>query len=191
MKEIILASTSPRRRELLKLLGVQFFATASPFAEDMSLPLSPTELVKHLAQGKARAVADTYRKELVIGADTIVVLGKKILGKPHTPAAAKKMLMALSGKAHSVITGYCIIDCASGSKVVKAVETKLYFKKLSTAEIDNYVATGEPLDKAGAYAIQGLGAVFVKKIEGDFFSVVGLPLFSLVEDLKKFGVKVL
>lgn len=191
VREIILASTSPRRKELLKILGLDFFAVGSPFVEDMTLPMAPKDLVKHLARGKAAAVAATYRKEIVIGADTIVVLGKKVLGKPHTPSAAKKMLTALSGKVHSVMTGYCLIDSADGREIIKAVETKVYFKKITNSEINNYIATGEPLDRAGAYAIQGLASLFVKKIEGDFLNVVGLPLNELAQDLKKFGIKIL
>ena len=124
-------------------------------------------------------MADNYQQEIIVAADTIVVLGKQIMGKPGTEAKARQMLKQLSGKAHKVITGYCIIDSASGKTVTKAVETKVYFKKLSNSEITNYIRSGEPLDRAGAYAVQGLGAVFIKKIEGDFLNVVGLPIQDL------------
>lgn len=191
MKEIILASTSPRRKELMEITGLPFVVVPSPYEEDMSLKMSPKELVKHLAKGKAKAVADNYQQEIIVAADTIVVLGNKVMGKPGTEAKARQMLKQLSGKAHKVITGYCIIDSASGKIVTKAVETKVYFKKLSSSEITNYIRSGEPLDRAGAYAIQGLAALFVKKIEGDFLNVVGLPIQDLAQDLKKFGIVIL
>lgn len=191
MKEIILASTSPRRKELMEITGLPFVVVASPYEEDMSLKMSPRDLVKHLAKGKASAVAENYRNEIIIGADTIVVLGKEVMGKPETEAAARKMLNKLSGKTHKVMTGYCIIDAATGKTVTKAVETKVYFKKLSSSEITNYIRSGEPMDRAGAYAIQGLAALFVKKIEGDFLNVVGLPIQDLAQDLKKFGIVIL
>lgn len=191
MKEIILASTSPRRKELMEITGLPFVVVASPYEEDMTLKMKPKELVKHLAKGKAQAVADNYQNEIIVGADTIVVLGKQIMGKPGTEAKARTMLKQLSGKPHKVITGYCIIDSATGKTLTKAVETKVYLKKLSDSEITNYIKSGEPLDKAGAYAIQGLGALFIKKIEGDFLNAVGLPIQDLAQDLKKFGIVIL
>ena len=189
-REIILASTSPRRQELLKTLGLNFYVAGSRYPEDMTLDLKPIDLVKYLARGKAKAVAENYHKEVVIGADTIVVLGKKIMGKPKNEANAAAMLKALSGRVHQVITGYCIVDSVTSASVTKAVTTKVHFKKLSGDEIKNYVNSGEPLDKAGAYAVQGLGALLIKKIDGDYSNVVGLPLQSLAEDLKKFGVTI-
>jgi len=129
--------------------------------------------------------------EIIIAADTIVVLGKKLMGKPSSEASARRMLKDLSGKMHKVLTGYCIIDSVSGKTLTKAVETKVYFKKLTSSEITNYIKSGDPFGKAGSYAIQGLGALFVKKIEGDFLNVVGLPIQDLAQDLKKFDITIL
>ena len=113
------------------------------------------------------------------------------MGKPHTKEEARRMLTLLNGKAHSVITGFTIIDTNTKKKLSRSVETKVYFRKMTALEIEAYIKTGEPLDKAGAYAIQGIGAIIVKKIEGDYLNVIGLPLVSLTEALKKFGVSVL
>lgn len=128
---------------------------------------------------------------MVIGADTFGVFEGKILGKPHYADQAKKMVYALSGKSHAVITGYSIIDATNGKIVTGIVETIVHFRKLTEEEIDAYVATGEPLDKAGAYAIQGIGALLVDRIEGDYYNVIGLPLCALAESLKTFGIRIL
>jgi len=189
MKTIILASTSPRRKEILSKSGLKFKTVASDFEEDMSLKLKPLELAKFLSKGKAEAVTKKYPNHIVIGADTFIALGNNLLGKPHTAAKAKQMLKQISGKTLSVITGFTIIDTGSGKRVSKAVETKVFIKRLTDSEINNYVKTKEPLDKAGAFAIQELGSLIVKKIEGDYFNIVGLPLYDLVQSLKKFGIK--
>ncbi|MDP2931114.1 MAG: nucleoside triphosphate pyrophosphatase, partial [Chloroflexota bacterium] len=157
----------------------------------VNLALSPHDLAKSLSLAKAKLVAKNHPDVLVIAADTFGVLEGKLLGKPHTPAEARQMLKTLSGKLHSVITGFSIIDTQTNRVVSKSVETKVYIKKLTPDEIDAYVRSGEPLDKAGAYAIQGLGAVIIDKIEGDYFNVIGLPLSALAECLKEFGVQVL
>lgn len=191
LRKIILASTSPRRKQLLEKTGLKFDVVGSDYEEDMTLKLKPKELAKHLSMGKAKSVAAKYRNAVVIAADTFIAYKDRVLGKPHTPEQAKKTLRMLSGKAHSVITGFTIVDTATGKKVSKAVETKVYFKKLIDSEISGYIKSKEPLDKAGAYAIQGLGAVLVEKIEGDFFNVMGLPVNALVTELRKFGVKIL
>jgi septum formation protein len=191
MKKIILASASPRRKELLEKIGLKFAVESSDFKEQITTSLEPQELVMKNSLAKARAVANKHRKALVIAADTIGVFRGKILGKPRAAAGARKMLQALSGKSHLVITGVTIIDTESGKVFSKSVTTKVYFKKLSSKEIEDYVKTGEPLDKAGAYAIQGLGSVIVAKIEGDYYNVIGLPLNALAEGLKQFGVAVL
>lgn len=190
MKKVILASTSPRRKELLEKTGISFVVEASNYKEDISLKLKPLELAKKLSRGKAEAVAKNHKGEdvVVIGADTFVVLNNKILGKPYTPEKAKKMIKELSGKAHSLITGFTVVDVESGKKVSKAVESKVCLRKLTDKEIDDYIKTGEPLDKAGAYAIQGFGAALIKKIDGDYYSAVGLPLASLIKELKRFGI---
>jgi len=187
MKQIVLASASPRRKELLEEMDIAFIVDPSGSEENIDESLSPLEIAATLSLQKAQVVAKRHKNALVIGADTIVVLGKKILGKPKTKAHAKEMLSLLSGKAHDVITGFTIIDTDTGKKVTKAVTTKVYFKKITQEEKDAYVATGEPMDKAGAYAIQERGSFFIEKIEGDFDNVVGLPLFAVKDVLSQFG----
>src|SRR3989344_8557843 len=167
-KKIILASSSPRRAELMKSIGVPFEVLPSGYEEDMALPLAPDQLAKHLAIGKAEAVAKFSRNAIVIAADTFVVFSGKIMGKPQTKERAREMLSMLSGNAHSVITGLAIIDTDSGRIFSETVETKVRFRQLSNSEIDNYIATGEPLDKAGAYGIQGLAQSFVESIDGSY-----------------------
>lgn len=129
-----------------------------------------------------------HADSIIIAADTIGVLEGRILGKPLDAPHARKMLAEMSGTCHSVITGFTVVDSATGRAVSRTVETKVYFRKLNKSEIDRYVRTGEPLDKAGAYAIQGLGALLVEKIEGDYSNVIGLPLCELAVVLKRFGV---
>lgn len=191
VKKIVLASASPRRNELLRNIGLRFVIDASEYEEDMDLPLPPRALARHLSREKARAVAARHRDALVIAADTFIVFRGKILGKPHTGLEAMKMLKMLNGKAHTVITGFTVMDTGSGKTVSGAAESRVWFRKLGPPELRAYVESGEPLDKAGAYAIQGLGSAIVKKIEGDFFNIVGLPVSMLVECLKKFGIRVL
>jgi septum formation protein len=190
MKKLILASASPRRRELLQKIGLKFEVDASNCAEEIDPALVPEELVRRISIDKAKAVASRHKNAVIIAADTIGVIGKRVLGKPHTAAEARKMLAQISGKAHLVITGLTVLDTATDKTITKTVTTKVYIKKLTRAEIDAYVATGEPLDKAGAYGIQGLGAVIVEKIKGDYYNVVGLPLSALMEVLKEFGISV-
>ena len=191
MKTIILASASPRRKELLEKLGLEFEVEPSNYVEDMRSRQKPHELARSISLAKALAVASKHRDAIVIAADTFVVLGGQILGKPHTESEARRMLEAINGKPHSVITGFSIIDVGKSKKLSRSVETKTYIRKLTSAEIEAYVNSKEPLDKAGAYAIQGLGAVIVERIEGDYFNVMGLPLSALTEALKEFGVDIL
>ena len=191
MKKIILASASPRRRELLALTGLKFSVDSGDYQEDMSTPLDPHRLGRFLSLEKARSVATRHRDALIIAADTFIVFRGGLLGKPHTDREAKRMLLMLSGKRHSVITGFTVLDTASGKRLSRSVETRVFFRNLTEKEIDVYVRSGEPLDKAGAYAIQGLGSVVVRKIEGDYFNVIGLPLNALAESLKKFGIRIL
>jgi len=190
MQEIILASSSPRRYDILKRAGIPFTVEDGGYEEDLTLPLPPHELAQHLAAGKAQAVAARHPDALIIGADTIVVSNGKVFGKPLTGGDAREMLKKLSGVAHDVLTGFVVLDTKTGKKAGRAVETKVTFRTLSDDEIDAYVATGEPLGKAGGYAIQGAAARFVEKIEGDMDNVVGLPLTALLEELAKFGVEV-
>ncbi len=191
MKKIILASASPRRKEILGTTGLKFDICVSDYEEDLSIKKEPRALARFLSRKKAEDVAPKYKNAIIIAADTFIVFRGKLLGKPHTPKEAVKMLTMFNGNAHSVITGFTILDTGSNKRVSRSIETKVYFKKLTQKEIKAYVRTKEPLDKAGAYAIQGLGALFVEKIEGDFFNVVGLPLCELAESLKKFGVTIL
>lgn len=191
MKAIILASASPRREELLKKIGLKFRVESSNYEENISYELEPHELAKLLSLEKAKLVAKNHKNVLVIAADTFIVFEGKILGKPRTKTEAREMLERINGKPHSVITGFTIVDSGSNKALSKSVETKVHLRKLNSNEIDVYVKSKEPLDKAGAYAIQGLGSVIVEKIEGDYYNVVGLPLSTLVESLKEFGVHIL
>lgn len=213
---IILASSSPRRREFLKQLGIDFGIIVPDVPEAVRHNESPRAYARRLAGEKADAVfarlasatVEGDLKEidknlariiatdelLVIAADTIVVLGKRIMEKPVNDADARRMLRALSGRAHNVITGVCVLKVAKGAPVRErnfTVSTRVMFKKLTTAEINGYVATGEPKDKAGAYAIQGIGSFLVKSISGSYTNVVGLPVAELVDLLHKdFGFSV-
>lgn len=187
-RTIILASTSPRRRELLQLTGLRFKVVASDYEEDLTYDLPPHALAIFLSKEKAKSVAKKYKNALIIAADTFIVVRDKIFGKPHTEEESMKMLKALNGKAHSVITGFTIIDTKSKRVLSKAIDTKVYFRKLTIKEIEAYVNSGETIDKAGAYAIQGLGSVIIRRIEGDYFNVIGLPICALIQGLKKFGI---
>ncbi len=190
MDKIILASSSKVRRELLKKLGLPFKAVSPNYEEDMTVRLPPLQLAKFLSTGKAEAVAKYYKSHVIIAADTFAVLGGKLLGKPYTTQEARHMLREISGKKLLFISGFTIIDTRGDKRLIKTVETNVYIKKLSDFEIDNYVKTGEPIGKACAFAIQGLGAVIVKRIDGDYYNVMGLPLYDLSEALKKFGIYV-
>jgi len=191
MKKIVLASSSPRRKELLQKIGLKFEVDASNCAEEIDSALKPDEIVHRISVAKAKSVALRHKNTVIIAADTIGVIGKKLLGKPHTAGEARKMLAQINGKSHEVITGFTVLDTATDKIISGTVSTRVYIKKLTQAEIDAYVETGEPLDKAGAYGIQGLGALIVEKIEGDYYNVVGLPLSALAEVLKEFGISVL
>lgn len=191
MQPIILASVSPRRAELLNQLGLEYQVIPSEVSETIpNQSVFPEELVTKLALHKASDVARKIEQGLVIGADTLVVLGETIFGKPSDPDEAVKMLSMLSGKTHSVYTGIAMIQVPSGQTEVGYSETKVKFRPVSLAEIRSYVATGEPLDKAGAYGIQGKGGVLVETIEGCYFNVVGLPLSKLADMLRKFQISI-
>ncbi|MBN1191097.1 MAG: septum formation protein Maf [Dehalococcoidales bacterium] len=190
-RKIVLASASPRRKELLEKIGLKITVDPADFQEDMHPDLKPEGLAKYLSIGKAGSAARKYPDAIVIAADTFGVLRGKIIGKPGTADEARLMLMSLSGRSHRVITGFTIIDTAGHKSVTRVVETRVFIKQLSPMEILNYVKTGEPLDKAGAYAIQGLGALIVDKIVGDYYNVMGLPLKAMAESLREFGISVL
>ena len=185
---VILASKSPRRRYLLEKAGLQFSVIPSSFEEN-SVPLtSPKSYVETLARSKALGISERYPDSWVIGADTIVLIDDIILGKPGSKAEAYSMLDSLSNKMHQVLTGFCIC-CASKNRAVSdIVITDVLFKKLSRQEIDWYIETGEPFDKAGAYAIQDLGSILVKSINGSYTNVVGLPVCEVLEFFLNEGI---
>jgi septum formation protein len=186
---IILASSSPRRRELLHGLGVEFSVIPSDADERVEGTVSPGLFVETLAQRKAETVAHgCSQRSLVIGSDTVVVLNGEILGKPADEDDAYRMLTRLAGSTHEVYTGLCVMDTAGEQKTGYTV-TRVFFRELSEERIRRYIATGEPMDKAGAYGIQGFGSAFVSRIEGDYFSVVGLPLILVSDFLEEFGVQ--
>lgn len=185
-RKIILASASPWRRKILKDAGVSFTVEKSGFKENMRLKLPPPALAKKLALGKAAAVAKRHTNAIVIGADTLISFKGKILGKPRNRKLASAMLKSLSGATHTIITGFAIVDSKTGRCAIKAISTKVTFKRLSTSEIDEYVETGEPLRAAGGYAIQGGGSKLIKRIRGDYENVAGLPVRDLLKELEKF-----
>lgn len=181
---LILASASPRRSALLSQIGLTFEIFPSEIEEPLpNKNLSPEKVTQKLAKLKARAVAERYTEGVVIGADTLVVFKKELLGKPKNREDAKSMLSRLSGKTHRVITGVALIDVKKKTETTWSEVTKVCFRELCADEIDNYIESGEAKDKAGAYGIQGRGAAFVKRIDGCYFNVVGLPLASFVEKL--------
>jgi septum formation protein len=190
-RPIVLASGSPRRKELLTGLGLTFAIKASDVNEDIQGTYSPNEIVTLLAQRKAEAVAQEVEEGLVIGSDTIVVLDQEVLGKPGSEEDAFSMLSKLQGNVHTVFSGVVIIDVDTGNSRTGYQSTKVKLRLLDEKEIRKYISTREPLDKAGAYAIQGLGATLVESIEGDYFTVVGLPLALTAQYLREFGVDVL
>ncbi len=186
-RPLILASASPRRRELLSRFGVPFRVVPARGKELAPEGLTPGELVKCLAEHKAAEVAGNEDADsVIVAADTVVEIDGEILGKPSGPADAGTMLRRLSGRTHRVWTGVCV---RRGDRILSAAEeTAVRFRELDDDEIRAYVATGEPLDKAGAYGIQGYGAMLVEGIRGDYFTVMGLPVCRLAEALKRFGL---
>ncbi len=196
MSKIILASASPRRRELLSNMGLDFQVVVSEADEtsvDSSVP--PHIYVQELALLKATATAKNIindKAAIIISADTIVVNDGKILGKPADESEAFDMLKSLSGKPHKVYTGFCVLRMEDAYTVCRHIETEVVFKELTDEKIRRYVTSGEPMDKAGAYGIQGLGAMLVDSIHGDYFNVVGLPVSALADTLEDdFGFKLM
>jgi len=188
---LILASNSPRRSALLRQIGAQF-SVASADVDESIMPGEPAEeYVVRVARDKVRVAVQRISAGIVIAADTIVVLDNEIMGKPADAQDAKKVLMKLSGRMHRVITGVAVAETVTGRELVKTALTKVWFRELSASDIASYVASGEPLDKAGAYGIQEKGALLVDKIEGCYNNVVGLPLALLGEMLREFGIKLL
>jgi len=194
-RRIILASSSPRRQELLQSLKLPLLIHPSNADETVDEKLSRAEVVEALALRKASAVKDQLGagsdQGIVVGSDTIVVLDSQILGKPADRHDAFRMLRALQGRTHEVYTGVACIDLLTGAQRVKHRTTRVHMKPLDDAQIERYIATGEPMDKAGSYAIQGMGATIVDFIEGDYFNVVGLPLSLLSDMLAELGLNIL
>ena len=191
MRKIILASSSPRRKELLQSLGLRFRVAPSNVREVFNPRLHPARQAEELSKQKAEAVVKKFADSLIIAADTLVAVDNEILGKPKDLQDAKRILNKLNGKKQLVITGFTIVDTATGKIVTKSVITKLSMRKISVKEIEAYIKKENVFDKAGGYAIQGVGSIFFEKIEGDYNNVIGLPLFALSRELKKFGVEVL
>ena len=186
---LILASASPRRSALLSQIGITFEVRPSDIIEpspNVHVNTPASEVTQKLALLKARDVAQHFNESIIIGADTLVSLEGTLLGKPTDDADAFKMLTHLSGTCHEVVTGVALVEVGAGREVVWSETTQVYFRELDSTEIAAYIASGETSDKAGAYGIQGRGAAFVRRIEGCYFNVVGLPLASFVEHLSNF-----
>ncbi|MDW7733441.1 MAG: Maf family nucleotide pyrophosphatase [Methanolobus sp.] len=192
MNKIILASASPRRKQLLEqLIGDDFQVFTSSYAEETAKNLTPEELVMHHSLEKARDVARHFKEGIIISADTVVVCKGEIMGKPENTTMANEMLLKISGQRIQAITGVTVMDAAAKTEITQYESTDVWIKDLSEDEIESYVSSGEPFGKAGAFAIQGKGALLVERIEGDFFNVVGLPLFRLERMLGELGVLLL
>jgi len=185
---LILASKSPRRSDLLEQAGLKFSVIPSDFDESTVAMSDPDSYVIALAESKAIDISEKHPASWVIGADTIVLIDRNILGKPGSKEEARDMLQRLSGKTHQVLTGYCICCKKKNRFFSETIKTDVRFKKLSDAEIEWYIQTEEPFDKAGAYAIQGLGTFLVKSINGSYTNVVGLPVCEVMEHLISEGV---
>ncbi len=185
---LILASSSPRRKYLLEQAGLIFTVIVSDVDETCPASATPEECVQMLSEDKARAVATDHRSSWVLGADTIVVADGRICGKPASTEDAREMLTLLGGRTHQVLTGYCICHLDKGICFKEVTSTQVTFKTLTPDEIEWYLETGEPFDKAGAYAIQGIGTFLVKSISGSYTNVVGLPVCEVIEYFMAQGV---
>ena len=182
--DVILASASPRRKDLMQLICSNYRVIPSDCEEVLPEDIVPEMASEYISNAKCRCISSVYDNSIVIGCDTVVINDGKVLGKPTDTENAKEMLRSLSGRTHEVVTGVTIgkgIHFSSFNNI-----TQVTFRELSDEEIDDYVATGEPMDKAGAYGIQGNGALLIEKINGDFFNVMGLPVSQLAQELKKF-----
>lgn len=187
-KQLVLASQSPRRKELLQQIHLDFLVHPGNF-EEKDTHLSPEELALHNAIGKAQQVARHYKNALIIGVDTVVAHNDRVFGKPKDLEDAKEILRYLSNTTHKVISAVCIFD-TDNDKHLSSIETTLVsMDRLEESDIEAYVNSGEGVDKAAGYAIQGLGSLFIKKIDGDYFNVVGLPIYRLRKMLKSFKIK--
>ncbi|HOZ36719.1 MAG TPA: Maf family protein [bacterium] len=188
-RQIILASKSPRRQKLLEQIGLKFEIHESEYEEDMTAKKDPYELAKFLALSKAQDVARFYPDAIVIGADTFTACQGKFVGKPKDAKEAKEILKNFSGRSHEVVTGFAVIDTKTGEVINGYGQAESFFRELTDEEIDAYVATGEPLGMAGAYGFMDKGAVLMAGVQGDFYSIIGLPIAQVYLALKKMGVK--
>ena len=188
LRSVVLASSSPRRKELLTQIGLSFTVSPADVDERVLSGESPEAYAARVALDKARIAAKRAGEGIVIAADTIVVVGDSILGKPADAREAADMLTLLAGKEHRVVTALALMDAVSAKSLIRTSVTRVWFRDLTKKEIDAYVSTGEPMDKAGAYGIQERGALLVDRIEGCYSNVVGLPLSLLGEMLREFGV---
>lgn len=189
-RKIILASTSPRRFELAQQMGLEFEIISSEYEEDMTMDLNAEELVKTLAYGKAKDVAEKVKRDIVLGIDTFICFEDKKIGKPKTEDKARETLRLISGKVVKVLSGVALIDCENNKEIIDFEVSYVTLRDISEDEIEKYIKTGEPLDKAGAFAIQGLGSVFVEKINGCYSNIMGFPISNIYKNLNKLGVNI-
>ncbi|KKP77953.1 MAG: septum formation protein Maf [Candidatus Moranbacteria bacterium RIFOXYA12_FULL_35_19] len=190
-RKIVLASESSRRKALLEQMGLEFEVCESEYEEDMAVMSDPYELVKFLARKKGEDVAKHYEDAIIISGDTFTIFEEKFIGKPKDEEDAKQTLRNFSGKTHEIISGFAIIDTKNKITINDFGKALVKFRDLSEEEIADYVATKEPLSRGGAYGMMELGAVIIESIEGDFYSVIGLPLNKIYPELKKMGVDIL
>lgn len=188
MRRIVLASRSSARERLLRQIGIRFKVMPSRIPEDSTMFLASEKQIKNLALAKARCVASRIKNGIVIGADTVIIHRRKVIGKPRNRKEARKILNRLSGSTHRIVTGIAVVDAATRKEATACVKTSVKMKRLSSQNIEAYLATGEPLGKAGAYAVQGKGAILIERINGCYYNVVGLPLPKLADMLKKFHI---
>jgi septum formation protein len=189
-RKIILASRSPRRKQLLEQIGLKFEIRESEYEEDMKAHGNPFDLAKFLALKKGEDVARHYDDAIIIAADTFIIFEDKFIGKPKSDKEAKNLFKKFSGKEHAVVTGFAVIDTKNNKIINDYGICKIKFMEIDEKEIDAYISTGKPLDKAGGYAIQEQGGVFIEKVSGDYFSIVGLPINKVYCALKEVGVEI-
>jgi septum formation protein len=187
-QKLVLASSSPRRKQLLEEIGLNFDILPADIDEDINKGESPEELTLRLAEKKAKTSAKNVKNSWVIGADTIVYIDNRILGKPTDIHEARKMLLLLSGRCHKVATAFCFFNSATGEEIKRVAGSMVKIKNLTNKEIEDYLKSGEPFDKAGAYAVQGIGGFMVEKIEGSYTNVVGLPMEEFQKVLEETGI---
>src|SRR3972149_243191 len=185
---IILASSSPRRKVLLEKIGLSFDICHSNIDENIKKGETPEEHCLRLAEEKAKEAAKNVKRGWIIGADTIVFIDNRILGKPSGIKEAREMLNLLKGRYHKVCTAFCLLNAVTGNKIKRVVESRVKIKNLTDKEIEDYIKTSEPFDKAGAYAVQGIGSFMVEGIEGSYTNVVGLPMAEFEEALEQAGI---